>query len=191
MKLSWRFGGTCRLFAFTLVSYLAYYSMLKMEARCSSKRPLVFNTLQGAIWQTTEFFITTGVRTSNSTSSIVFTRSRDRAPTQALSSRNHIAAARVRTQVSPVSCSQDPATVPQLRRLVAELPSRRPGFESRSGSIKFVLDKSVLGWIFSEYLAFPLHFSLHQLLHIFSLLKSTHCGFNSGSFSKQQKSWAR
>jgi hypothetical protein len=104
LKLSRRFGGTCRLHlcwppAFTLVFYLAYSSVLKMAGTRSPKHPLAFNGLQGVIWKKIEFFITTDVRTSNPTFIIVFTRSHCHATTQAVSNRIPIAADRVRTQV--------------------------------------------------------------------------------------------
>jgi hypothetical protein len=40
-------------------------------------------------------------------------------------------------------------------RLVAGFPSRRPGFDSGSGQVGFVVDKVVLGQVFSEYFGFP------------------------------------
>jgi hypothetical protein len=54
---------------------------------------------------------------------------------------------------------------PQLRRLVAGLPQRRPGFEPRTGHVGFVVDKVALGQVFSEYFGFPRQSSFHQLLH--------------------------
>jgi hypothetical protein len=104
LKLSRHFGGTCLLHlclppAFTLVSCLAYFSILKMEVTCSPKSQLASSGLQGVIWQAIEFFITAGVRTSNPMSIIVFTRSRGRATTQAVSNRIPIAAAWVRIRV--------------------------------------------------------------------------------------------
>jgi hypothetical protein len=56
--------------------------------------------------------------------------------------------------------------VPQFRRLVAGFPPRRPGFETRSGHVGFVVDKVELGHIFSECFGFPCQFSFHRLLHI-------------------------
>jgi hypothetical protein len=47
-------------------------------------------------------------------------------------------------------------TVPYLRRLVTGFPPRRPGFEPSSGQVGFVVDKVVLGQVFSEYFGFPL-----------------------------------
>jgi hypothetical protein len=48
-----------------LVSYLAYSSTLKMEAKYSSKRWLTFNGLKGIIPQKAELFITTAVRSTD------------------------------------------------------------------------------------------------------------------------------
>jgi hypothetical protein len=42
-----------------------------------------------------------------------------------------------------------------LRLVVAGFPPRRPGFDSRSGHVRFVVDKVALGKIFFE-LRFPL-----------------------------------
>jgi hypothetical protein len=53
----------------------------------------------------------------------------------------------------------------ELKRLVAGFPPRRPGFDPGSGQMGFVLDKVVLGQVFSEYFAFPCQSSFHQLLH--------------------------
>jgi hypothetical protein len=54
---------------------------------------------------------------------------------------------------------------PQLGRLVADFPPRRPGFGPRSGHVRFVVDKVALGKVFSEYFGFPCQFSFHLLLH--------------------------
>jgi hypothetical protein len=56
--------------------------------------------------------------------------------------------------------------VPYLRRLVAGFPPRRPWFEPRSGHVGFVVDKVVLGQVFSQYFGFSCQFSFHRLLHI-------------------------
>jgi hypothetical protein len=48
---------------------------------------------------------------------------------------------------------------------VAGFPPRRPGFEPWSGHVGFVVDKVVLGQVFSEYFRFPCQSSFHQLLH--------------------------
>jgi hypothetical protein len=52
----------------------------------------------------------------------------------------------------------------QLMRLVADFPQQRSGFKSRSGNVGFVLDKTALGQIFSNYFGFHCH-SFHRLLH--------------------------
>jgi hypothetical protein len=56
-------------------------------------------------------------------------------------------------------------SVSQLRRLVAGFQQRRQGFDRRSGHAGFVVDKVVLGHVFSEYFSFNCQFSLHRLLH--------------------------
>jgi hypothetical protein len=38
---------------------------------------------------------------------------------------------------------------------------RRPGFEPRSGDVKFLVDKVALGQVFSEYFGFPCQFAFH------------------------------
>jgi hypothetical protein len=55
---------------FMLVSCLAYYSTLKIEATCSFEKSVAFNELCGVISQKIELFITTAVRTSNPTFNI-------------------------------------------------------------------------------------------------------------------------
>jgi hypothetical protein len=42
---------------------------------------------------------------------------------------------------------------------------RRPGFEPRSGHVGFMVDKVVLGQVFSECFGFPYQFSFHRLHH--------------------------
>jgi hypothetical protein len=54
--------------------------------------------------------------------------------------------------------------VPQLTRLVAGFPPRRPGFDP-SSTWRFVVDKVALGQVSSEYFGFPCQFSFHQMLH--------------------------
>jgi hypothetical protein len=52
---------------------------------------------------------------------------------------------------------------------------RRPGFEPGSGHVGFVVDKVVLGQVFSEYFGFPCQSSVHQLLHNRTHLSSGAC----------------
>jgi hypothetical protein len=49
--------------------------------------------------------------------------------------------------------------------IVTSFPQRRPGFEPRSDHVGFVVEKVVLGQVFSEYFSFPCQFSFHRLLH--------------------------
>jgi hypothetical protein len=49
-------------------------------------------------------------------------------------------------------------------RLVASLSPRRPGFESRSGNLGFVVGKTAQGQEFSGYFYFP-YDSFHRLIH--------------------------
>jgi hypothetical protein len=56
--------------------------------------------------------------------------------------------------------------------LVACFPTRRPGFEPRSGHVGFMVEKVALGQVFSEYFGFPCQFSFHRLLHIHRHLSS-------------------
>jgi hypothetical protein len=58
--------------------------------------------------------------------------------------------------------------VPQLRRLVAGFPPRRPGFQPRSGHVGFLVDKVELRQVFSDYFGFPCQFSFHQHLRVSS-----------------------
>jgi hypothetical protein len=46
--------------------------------------------------------------------------------------------------------------VPWLRRLVAGIPPRRPGFDPGSVHVGFVVDKVALEQVFPEYFGFPL-----------------------------------
>jgi hypothetical protein len=57
--------------------------------------------------------------------------------------------------------------MPQLRRLVAGFPPWRPGFESMSGHMGFVVDEVALGHVFSEYFGYPCQF--YQMLYIHHL----------------------
>jgi hypothetical protein len=41
--------------------------------------------------------------------------------------------------------------VPKLKRLVAGFPPQRPGFDPISGYVDFVLDRVVLGQVFSKF----------------------------------------
>jgi hypothetical protein len=50
-------------------------------------------------------------------------------------------------------------------QLVSGFPQRQPGFDPRSGHVGFVVDKVVLGHVFSEYFCFPCKFSFHHLHH--------------------------
>jgi hypothetical protein len=45
-----------------------------------------------------------------------------------------------------------------LRRLVAGFLPRRPGFEFRSGFVRFVVNKVALGKVSSEHFGFPYQF---------------------------------
>jgi hypothetical protein len=54
--------------------------------------------------------------------------------------------------------------VPQIKRLVARFPPRRPGFASGQ-HMGFVVDKAALGQVFSEYFGFLCQSSFHQFLH--------------------------
>jgi hypothetical protein len=61
--------------------------------------------------------------------------------------------------------SGDSRTVLYLRRLVAGFKPRRPGFETRSGQVGFVVNKVALGQVCCEYFGFPCQYSFHRLLH--------------------------
>jgi hypothetical protein len=41
--------------------------------------------------------------------------------------------------------------MPQLKLLVTGFSPWRPGFNPGSGQVRFLVDKVVLGWVFSEY----------------------------------------
>jgi hypothetical protein len=47
---------------------------------------------------------------------------------------------------------------PQLKRLVAAFPPRRPGVKPGSGQVGFVVNKVALEQVFSEYFGFPCQF---------------------------------
>jgi hypothetical protein len=51
--------------------------------------------------------------------------------------------------------------VPWLRRLVAGISSRRPGFDPGSFDVRFVVDKVALGQVFLRVVGFPLSISFH------------------------------
>jgi hypothetical protein len=53
--------------------------------------------------------------------------------------------------------------LPQLKRLVAGFPQRRPGFASGQ-HVGFLVDKAELEQAFSEYFGFPCQ-SFHQFIH--------------------------
>jgi hypothetical protein len=53
--------------------------------------------------------------------------------------------------------------VPWLRRLVALLSLRRPGFDPGSVHVVFVVDKVALGQVFLRVVGFPLSISFHYL----------------------------
>ena len=58
-----------------------------------------------------------------------------------------------------------PGAVPWLRRLVAGLSSRRPGFDPGSVRVGFVVDKVALGQVFPRLLRFsPVNFT-PRVLH--------------------------
>jgi hypothetical protein len=63
-----------------------------------------------------------------------------------------------------VSCKSIALAAPQLKRLAAGCPPRRPGFNPGSGQVRFVVDKVALGQVFSEDFGFPC-LSFHQILH--------------------------
>jgi hypothetical protein len=52
--------------------------------------------------------------------------------------------------------------VPWLRRLVADLPKRRPGFDLGSVRVGFVVDKVALGQVFPEYVYFGFPCQFHS-----------------------------
>jgi hypothetical protein len=62
--------------------------------------------------------------------------------------------------------------VPQLKQLVAGFPPRRPGFASWQ-YVGFVVDKAVLGQVFSEYFGFPCQL-FHQFFSIVIITRGWH-----------------
>jgi hypothetical protein len=75
--------------------------------------------------------------------------------------------------------------MPHLRRLVADLPSRRPKFDPRSSHVEFVVGKVALGQVFSEYLEFPCQFSFHRLLNThYLIIQDWYSKPNSGRRTK-------
>jgi hypothetical protein len=56
-------------------------------------------------------------------------------------------------------------TIATVMRLVSCFPPLLPGFEPRSGHVRFVVDKLALGRVFSEFFGFLCKFSFHRLLH--------------------------
>jgi hypothetical protein len=64
-----------------------------------------------------------------------------------------------------VACNTGTMAKPQLKRFVAGFPQRRPEFEPGFGQVGLVVDKVVLGQVFSEYFGFPCQSSFHQILH--------------------------
>jgi hypothetical protein len=60
-----------------------------------------------------------------------------------------------RSPSSGVEIKNGRAKCPLSKRLVVGCPPRRPGFEPGSGQMGVVVDKVVLGQVFSEYFGFP------------------------------------
>jgi hypothetical protein len=58
-------------------------------------------------------------------------------------------------------CNPKVGAVPWLRRLVACLPLRRPGFDPGSVHVGFVVEKVALGQVFHRVVGFPLSISFH------------------------------
>jgi hypothetical protein len=54
----------------------------------------------------------------------------------------------------------------QLQWLVDSFPLWGPGFVTRSGHARYVVDEVALGWVFSKYFGFLCQFSFHKLLII-------------------------
>jgi hypothetical protein len=61
--------------------------------------------------------------------------------------------------------------VPWLRRLVAGLPLRRPGFDPGSVHVRFVVDKVALGQVFLRVVGLPLSVSFHWCYIFFCVVK--------------------
>jgi hypothetical protein len=67
-----------------------------------------------------------------------------------------------------------------LKRLVAGFPPWRPGFDLGSGQVGFVVDRVVLGQVFSEYFGVPCQSSFLQLLH-----NHPHLSFEAGRIGQK------
>jgi hypothetical protein len=52
-----------------------------------------------------------------------------------------------------------------IAQAISWLPPRRPGFDPRSGHVRFMVDEVALGQVFSEYFGFHCQTSFHQPLH--------------------------
>jgi hypothetical protein len=70
-----------------------------------------------------------------------------------------------------VLCKGLGAAVPWLRRLVAGISPRRPGFDSRSVHVGFVVDKVVLGQVFPRVLLFSPVNLIPPVLHYLKKMK--------------------
>jgi hypothetical protein len=69
------------------------------------------------------------------------------------------------TLISSAPCSEpNNKALPELKRLVAGFPPRRPGFELTSGHVGFVVNIAALGQAFSKYFGFPCE-TFHCLIH--------------------------
>jgi hypothetical protein len=55
------------------------------------------------------------------------------------------------------SCSRHNQVMPWLRRLVADFPSRCPGFDPRTYHVRSVVDRAARGQVCSEYFGFHCH----------------------------------
>jgi hypothetical protein len=76
-------------------------------------------------------------------------------------------------------------TLPYFEQLFVLLPSRRPGFDCKSGRVEFMVDKVTMGRIFSEYFGFTHQFSFHQPPHIHQLFcYLALCGLEADSVVK-------
>ena len=61
--------------------------------------------------------------------------------------------------------------VPRLRRLVASLSSRRPGFDPGSVHVEFVVDKVAVGQVFPRVLWFSAVIFISPVLHYTEKIK--------------------
>jgi hypothetical protein len=68
---------------------------------------------------------------------------------------------RVVSEAGPDGSNRQCRAVPWLRRLVAGLSLRRPGFDPGSFHVGFVVDKVALGQVFLRVIGFPLSISFH------------------------------